>query len=174
MAVTNVVSGSLSLALTLRRVASGDESGTVLSQISETRNFGATASLPETIEADGYLYGTVVAAAGDWLLAHASDPFQGMGDATYSGGFAPAGKKVKAICIVNNDTANSVTLTPKTGNPFLLLGAAGDLITIQPGGVFLLTIPEGSAALTTTTNDGITVAVEGGTPSLEVLIAYGD
>lgn len=44
----------------------------------------------------GFLAGSIIAAAGDLLLAHDTDPFGSMGSAAYSAGFSPASAKIKA------------------------------------------------------------------------------
>ena len=47
------------------------------------------------------------------------------------------------------------------------------LITLAPGDVFLYYKKAGTAALTTTSNDGLTVAVSAGNPTCKVLAGYG-
>lgn len=174
MANTYVPSGQIQISPSFMNTVTGDETGALRPDISAyTLAFGATASLPATAQISGYLSGNPICAAGDWLLAHASDPFQGMGDATYSAGLVLASKKVKMLIVYNQDLTNSISLEPKTGNPLLFLAAAADKVTIQPGGILVLTIPTGTAALVALTNDGITVSVSGGTPQAEVLVVYG-
>ena len=59
------------------------------------------------------------------------------------------------------------------GNPLPIVAAAGDAFTIQPGGTYFLDIPNGTAALTTGTNDGLTISVSGGSPNATVVAVYG-
>lgn len=172
MALTTTYSGSLSLAIALRSAFGGDYSGGQEAEERLSVTFAAAGGTAPTLS--GFLMGTADAAAGDWLLAHATDPFQGMGDATYSAGFTVAGTKLKLLYIKNEDATNSVTIIRGAANGLPIFAAAGDGLTILPGGVLLLYDPAGlTAALTTTSNDKLTLSVSGGSPDLTVLCGYG-
>lgn len=173
MANTGTVAGSVGITASLAEVLAGDQSGQIKSAMSATLRFAAAASLPDIAQASGFLYGKPVCAAGDWLLAHLTDPFNAMGDAVYPGGFSPAAKKIKAIIIRNLDATNSITIARGTLLGLPIFSAADDAITIPAGGLFVLTLPAGSAAITTGVNDKLTIAVGGGTPQAEVLVVYG-
>jgi hypothetical protein len=168
MATTVTASGNLSLILNFLASFSGDTSGQRQAAVSNTKTYGSGGTA-----IDGFFKGTAVCAAGDWLLAHATDPLQGMGDAAFSDGLTVAGKKLKMLYIRNEDATNSITITRKTGNPLPIFNADADALTIQPGGTFFLDIPNGTAALTTGTNDGLTIAVSGGSPNATVVAVYG-
>lgn len=120
-------------------------------------------------------YGVGAAAAGDLLLA-ASDPLQGMGSATFKppGVTVSGALKLKLFALRNNDTTNSITLTRGAANGVPnIFTAAGDGMDIAAGGVFLWTHKEGTAVITTTSNDKLTIAVSGGTPAFEILCLFG-
>ena len=171
MSVTTTYSGSVSLALRLAAALSGDRTGSEVATASDSITFAAAGGDAPTLS--GFLSGTAAAAAGDWLLAHATDPLQGMGDAAYSEGFAVAGTKLKLLYIKNNNSTNSATIARGATNGLPLFDTAGDSITLAPGDIFLFYKKAGTAALTTGSNDKLTVSVSGGTPSLTVVAAYG-
>lgn len=126
----------------------------------------------------GWVRGTLlVEAADDWLMAHASDPFQDHGDAEYSPDFTVAGSKLKTLVVYNDPNADSpgdVTVARAASNGLPIFAAAGDAITLPPGGFLIWHNPDGTAALTTTSNDALTVTPEASTdPELEVFAIYG-
>lgn len=171
MAVTTTYSGSLSIALRLAAALSGDRTGSEVASASDSLTFAAAGGDAPTLS--GFLSGTATAAAGDWLLAHATDPLQGMGDAGYSEGFTVAGAKLKLLYVKNNDSTNSVTIARGATNGLPLFDAASDSITLAPGDIFLFFKKAGGAALTTGSNDKLTLSVSAGAPSLTVIAAYG-
>lgn len=170
MSITTTLSGTLSLTAALRSTLSGDLSGYEAAALSEALTFAAAGGDAPTIS--GFFQGTAVGAAGDWLLAHASDPLQGMGNARYNSEFTVAGTKLKLLFVKNNDSSNSVTISRGT-NGLPIFDASGDSITLAPGDFFLFYKKAGTGVLTTGSNDKLTIAVSGGTPNLAVLAAYG-
>lgn len=169
MATTYTPSGTLTITPTFQTVASVDQTGQFLSGMAAiTKTFNSTNT---TIS--GYFYGTAVCAAGNWLMAHATDPLQGMGDAAYSPGFTVASSKLKLLIVQNVDSTNTITISRGTSNGLPIFDAADDSITLTAGGVFVYFNNAGTAALTTTSNDKLTIAVGGGTPNAYVLAAYG-
>lgn len=167
MASAYAVSGSLSLAISLSALGSGDVAGALGITESDLLSIAST-------EGAGWVNGVFVAAAGDLSLAHASDPLGSMGDAAYfPPGFVVAGKRIRAIRIRNNDLTNTVTVISKasTGAPIFL--ALGDGVTLQKnGGEICLVFPDGTATITAGVNDLITVSVGGGTPNCEITVIY--
>lgn len=174
MSVTNTPAGSASIVLALSNLLSGDASGQELCpSISLGYSFAATEALP-IMGCAGWLYGRPVCQAGNWSIASATNPFGAMGNMLYSRNLAPGGKVVKLFYVRNLDPTNSVTLTRAATNGCPLFNAASAGIVIPAGGMFLFIDPTGTTipALTTGTNDAITIAVSAGTPQVEVLIAY--
>ncbi len=175
-ATTYTYSGQLTLTASLQVLFGGDTSGTYTGAIAqEVIAFDVDGGTVPTLS--GFVHGaTVTAAAGNWLIAD-PDPFQGQGDATFSPGFTMGTThKVKLFIIVNNDATNAITIiNGGSAGTTLFDGTASHGTTVEPGGIHLTYDPTGarSGALTTTTNDKLTVSVGGGTPSLEVLIGYG-
>ncbi len=171
MADTITYSGNASIVASLNAAISGDKTGAQAAALSKVLTFAASGGTAPTLS--GFFKGTITAAAGDLLLAHASDPLQGMGDATYSQGFTVAGTKLKFLYIENTDTTNSITISRGTTNGLPIFNAADDAITLAPGDFFLYYKAAGTAALTTGTNDKLTIAVSGGSPTATVIAAYG-
>jgi hypothetical protein len=169
VAVTYTLSGTLSLGAALASVFSGDNSGQRNATVEFSDTFAASGG---DVAMTGYFKGTATCAAGDWLLAHASDPLQSMGTATYSDGFDPASDKLYLLVVLNTDATNTITISRGTTNGLPIFGAADDAITIAAGGMFVWYSPAGTAALTTGTNDKLTIAVGGGSPTATVLAAY--
>jgi hypothetical protein len=121
----------------------------------------------------GFLAGQFTAAAGDLLLAHATDPLGAMGSETYSAGFSPASSKLKILAIQNTDATNTVTVARAAANGLPIFAAAGDGTTLDAGGCFFWFNKAGTAALTTGTNDALTISVGGGTPICNLVAIYG-
>lgn len=172
MSTAYAVTGNSVLSQSAQGVASGDSTGGP--QLSETTNisFAATGGTAPTM--DGWLNGNLVAAAGDILLAHATDPLGAMGDSTYSPpGYAVAGKKIKEIRFKNNDSTQSVTIISKASVGAPIFAALGDGIVLLPGASYYMNWPAGTAAMTTGANDALTLAVTGGTPDVEITVRYG-
>jgi hypothetical protein len=165
--------GNLGLTLLAQYLASVDGAGGEAINLRKSLTFAAAGGDAPTLS--GWVYASeITAAAGDWLIAHASDPFQGMGDAAYSPGFAPAGAKVKLLYILaDGDNTETITIARGATNGFPLFDAANDSVTLAAGDFLLRYWQAGSAALTTTSNDKLTVSVSGAGPLLSVLILYG-
>jgi hypothetical protein len=169
MSITRTYAGSVNLGIALSVSKSGDVTGKDSAALTAALAFAA--AVAPTIS--GFLSGVFVAAAGDLLLAHATDPLQAMGDAAYSDGFTVAGSKLKFLFIRNNDGTNSVTISRGATNGLPVFDAAGDSVTLGPGDWFLFFKKAGTAALVTGTNDKLTIAVSGGTPSCDIVAVYG-
>ena len=124
----------------------------------------------------GWLYGSLtIAAGGDLLLAHATDPLQGFGDALYSDGLTVAGKKLKLLYVRNTHASANFTLKRATANGLPVFDDADSGVTLSPGGIFLWTDPGGDAigALTTGSNDALSLALPGTASSAVLLAVYG-
>lgn len=165
-------SGDLSISMNVTVTASGDPIiGNMRLQELFSAVLAASGGTAPTVS--GFLAGTFTAAAGDLLLAHATDPLGSMGSETYSAGFNPASSKLKVLAIRNNDATNTVTIARAAANGLPIFSAANDAISIDAGGFFFLHLKAGTAALTTGSNDALTVSVGGGTPSCDIVAIYG-
>lgn len=171
MATTYTYGGSAEITVSGQASASADLTGTISASLTAALEFAAAGGTAPTVS--GFLRGDGIAAAGDLLLAHATDPLQGMGDSGYSPGFTVAGSKLKLLMITNTDSTNSITITRKTAAGLPIFDADGDAITLAPGDVFFFYKQAGTAALTTTTNDGLTISVSGGAPTFSLIALYG-
>ena len=171
MASTIAYSGSLSITALLTAALSGEKTGSETARIAKSITFAATGGTAPTLS--GWFIGTGTAAAGNILLAHATDPLQGMGAETYSQGFTVAGTKLKILILENLDTTNSITFTRGAANGLPIFDAASDAITLAPGDVFVYFKKAGTAALTTGSNDKLTVSVSAGSPTFRILVGYG-
>lgn len=173
MALTTAYSGSLQKVISFTNSFSGDRDGTEAAAYRIQTTFAAAGGTAPTIS--GFLKGNIVAAAGDILLAHATDPFQAMGDAVYSTGFTVASSKLKYIYIEHTDTSgsNTITIARKTSTGLPIFDTAGDSVTLSPGDYFERLMKAGTAALTTGSNDGLTISISGGTPGALIICAYG-
>lgn len=173
MALGISYSGNLNLEMLLGVAFSTDAGGSKTARRVIEIAFAAAGGDAPTIS--GWVNGTVsLSAATDLLLAHATDPFQGIGDSGYSDGFTPAGAKIKAV-IIRASTANTgtVKIERSTLNGAPLFDTANDSVTLQAGGLFVLTFPTGTAALTTGTNDALTLTPSTGTQAADITIIYG-
>jgi hypothetical protein len=169
---TVTMGGSLRIEAQLVAALSGDKQGGEVGRDALLVSFAAAGGSAPTLS--GFLSGTAtVAAAGDLLLAHASDPLQGFGDAAYSEGFSPAGARIKLLLVRNTDPTNSLTVARKSTAGLALFDAAGDSITLAPGDELVLYKPAGGAPLATGSNDGLTLTPSAGTPTAQILVAYG-
>lgn len=174
MATTLTMGGALTFSVAFTETASADQSGQRSNpSFTQSMLFAATASLPTTAQISGWLYGTPTCAAGNWLIADATDPFQSMGDSTYNTGLTVAGKKIKFFGVKNLDGTNTVTIARGATFGAPIFDAASYSITLPAYGVFIALYPAGTATIATTVNDKITIAVGGGSPQVEVLIGYG-
>ena len=171
MAVTTTYSGTVQLAINFNCAFSGDRDGSEAAAYRLLTTFAASGGTAPTIS--GFLKGTITAAAGDILLAHATDPLQSMGDAGYSEGFTVASTKLKFLYIENLDTTNTITISRGTTNGLPIFNAADDAITLAAGDFFCYYKKAGTAALTTGSNDKLTIAVGGGSPTATIIAAYG-
>jgi hypothetical protein len=167
MAPTFTYSGNLNIAATLRSALAGDYSGGETAVLSFLKTFDS-ANVPIV----GFLKGSPVCGAGDWEMVHATDPFGAMGDAEYSRGLTPGGKKLVLLAISNLDGTRTITVARASAQGLPIFSAADDAIPIGPLGCYLWCDPAGTAALTNDTNDHLTIAVSGGTPIAEVLAVY--
>jgi hypothetical protein len=171
MATTRAYSGKLTTSARFSALLSGDRTGSEVAEQSNNITFDPAGGDAPTIS--GFLSGEATCAAGDWLLAHATDPLQGMGASVYSGDFTVAGTKLKYLEIRNEDATNSITISRKTTNGLPIFNAADDAITLAPGDILIIHKKAGTAALSTGSNDALTVAVSGGSPVAQIIAAYG-
>lgn len=171
MATTNAYSGNSAVTLTAQAAFSGDTSGNRRASLSVTRTYAASGGTAPTVS--GFLRGLVTVAAGDILLAHASDPFGAMGDSTWYDGFAPASSKLKALLLKNCHASIGITVSRGAANGLPFLAAASDAFYLQPNGLFFMEWPDGLAALTTGSNDKITLAPDSGNPTMELMAVFG-
>ena len=171
MATTYAYSGSSAISLQANVAFSGDYSGNQRAERAVTRTYAAAGGTAPTIS--GFLNGQLTVAAGDILLAHATDPFQGMGDAAWAEGFTVAGSKLKALYLRNCDTTRSIVVARGAANGLPIFDAAGDSITLQPLGTYFMEWPSGLAALTTGSNDKLTLTPSAGNPLMDLMAVYG-
>lgn len=164
--------GSLGLFLNATATADGDPVSGV-HKLAQSLEAALAASGGTAPTISGFLAGEIVAAAGDLLLAHDTDPFQGMGSSTYSAGFSPASSKIKALFIKNTDATNTITIARAASNGLPVFDTAGDSITLAAGDCFFYFKKAGTAALTTGSNDALTISVGGGAPTADVVVIYG-
>lgn len=175
MATTFTFSGSLNIASISGEVDfGGDKSGQQTVTDKLTVAFTASGSgTPPTIT--GFFSGNAaVTGSADIQLAHLNDPLQTFGDASYSDGFTVAGSKLKCLALRNKDTANSVTVTRKTGAGLPILSVDGNAFPLAVAGFYLWYSQNGTAALTNASNDTLTLAPSAGTPNVQVTALYGD
>ena len=171
MAVTTAFSGSANISLEAIATFTVDRTGAQRSAINKAITFAASGGTAPTIS--GWVYGTLTCAAGDLLMAHATDPFGTMGNADYAPGFTVASSKLKLFYFENTDSTNTITVARGATAGLPIFDAANDSITLDAGGLFLWFLKAGSAALTTTSNDKLTIAVGGGSPTAICLALYG-
>lgn len=172
MATTTSYSGETLLQHEYRVNFSADSEGSRVARVTDRLTWAATGGTGPTLS--GWLKGTFTPAAGDILLAHATDPLQGMGDSVYSDGFTVAGSKVKGIWLRNNDATQSFTVARGALNGADIFDAAGDSITLAPGNQLWLFFKAGKSALTTGSNDKLTISVTGAhTTASDILVIYG-
>lgn len=174
MAVTTAYSGSHVVQIRFTATLSGDKSGleTVKDDLSIT--WAAAGGTAPTLT--GALYGPIsVTGAQDILLAHATDPLQGTGDATYTEGGTPSAgvSKLKFLRVRNTHATATLAVARKAANGLPIFSAASDAIVIEPGGYWDWYAPAGSAALTTGSNDGLTLTPSAGTVTGFLMAAYG-
>lgn len=173
MATTATYSGSLNINAQANAALSVDQLGSSYVQDLISITFAASGGTAPTIS--GFFRGVAVCAAGDWLLAHATDPLQSMGDATYSTGFTVASSKLKLLLVQNLDSTNTITIIQGAINGLTIFDAASHGVKIGPGGIWLFYDKAGSlsGALTTGSNDKLTISVSAGSPNAQVSCYYG-
>ena len=173
MATTVTYSGRTLLEISLRAAYSGERSGGEEAEDKVSVTFAAAGGTAPTLS--GFVEGVITATTTptNILVAHASDPFQGLGSAEYSRGFAPASAKLKLIYFRNTDDTDSVTIARAAANGLPIFDAAGDAITLAPGEVFLLYRKAGTAALTTGSNDALALTASANTPEVFCILGYG-
>lgn len=176
MADTYTLSGLYSLSGYFRSVISGDNTGAAERAFSRSVVFAASGGTEPTIA--GYFCGTgSITGAVDMLLAHATDPMSTAGSGAYvPTTYAPSGVgKIKLLRIHNTTASGGGSLTvargAAAGAP--IFDAASDAVTLPPGGEMVLYFETGTAVLTTTTNDKVTVTPSSGTVTFSIECAYG-
>jgi hypothetical protein len=173
MATTRVLSGSILWEPKFRLAFGGDfGGGQETPTLRHLENWSHDGGAAPTLS--GWLYGTLAVSVGTLLLAHATDPFAGMGDAQYSEGLAVAGKRLKLLYL-RADPANaaSVTIERASSNGLEIFTAAGSGIILAPGGRLIWEDPLGIGPLSTGTNDALTLTPDSGTPAVTLLAVYG-
>ena len=173
MAETYTYGAQTSLSTVCSVALAGDRLGSVAATFLKDITWDVAGGTPPTVT--GFMNGTGTAAATDALLAHATDPLGTMGDAAYSEGFTVAGSKLKLLIIENLDATNTLTISRGAANGLAIFGAASAAMPIPHGGVFVWYDPTGAVtgALTTGSNDKLTFAVSGGSPTYQLLAVYG-
>jgi hypothetical protein len=170
MSTTATLTARISLAMSAVATLSGDKTG--------TENFEELITLiagrGDCPALSGALSGDFsIAAATDFLLADPSDPFAGGGNATYTDGFDPAGDKLFALLIVNNDADESLKIERGAANGLPVFDAAGEGLNIGPDGAFFHWYdPAGTAALTSGTNDKLTLTPSANTVTGRLVAFY--
>lgn len=173
MAIVTSYSGSLTLALQLLCAYSGERTGSEQADDRVSVQFDPAGGDAPTLS--GFLEGVaaVTNTPTDLLLAHATDPLQGLGSARYSEGFSVASSKIKVIHFRNEDATNSVIIARAAANGLPLFEDDEDALRLGPGDFLTLTRKAGLAALTTGGNDALTVVTSAGTASLRLIVGYG-
>lgn len=164
-------SGNLGISIGSQALADAGYSGSISLIESLAVIFSAAGGTAPTLS--GFVKGSIVVASGDILMAHASDPFQSMGSAEWSPGFIPASSKLKLLYIKNTHASLSITIARAASNGLPVFDAASDALTLGPGDVFLWTKQAGTAALTTGSNDALTLTPSSGSPTATVVALYG-
>lgn len=172
MATTYSYSGSLIMTLLGLVTFSGDTTGAQQTKTSVNVTFDPSTGDSPTIS--GYLAGSLsFSGSVDMLLADSTDPMQGAGNAAYSPGFTVASSKLKAIYIKNTSASASITVARGAAAGLPIFDAASDAITIPPSGIIYLQFNAGTAALSTTTNDKLTITSSSGTATGDLVVFYG-
>jgi len=172
MAKTYSCSAKVDLKTIAYSSVGGDGGGTEVAVRDSTLEF--TESAAPKIK--GFFNGiATVSGSGDILLAHATDPLQGFGDAGYvPPTFDVASKKITMLRFENLDASASITITRKASVGLPIFDTAGDSVTLAPGDIRIFYFKAGTAALTTGSNDALTLSRSGGSPQLAVTVYYGD
>lgn len=172
MSVTRTTSGTLSLKTLLGTLVTGDWGGGEALNSAITITLAATGGAAPTVT--GWMKGTLsLSGAVTLLLAHATDPLQGAGDATYSPGLTVASSKLKGLIIkVDSSSGGNLTIE-RPANPLPIFNALGDALTLDPGGMFVFFLEDGTAALTTGSNDALLITPSAGTVTGTIIALYG-
>ena len=172
MATTNTLAGRLNFTAEGLVTFTTDHTGQRRATETATITFAATGGTAPTMS--GFLGGDLsITGAQDILLAHATDPLQSTGDAAYSDGFTVASTKIKLFYMKNTHASASLTVARGAANGLIIFDAASDSITLGPGGFKMLYHPTGYAALTTGSNDKLTLTPSTGTVTADILVIYG-
>lgn len=178
MAATYATTGSLDLQAYFQATGSVDVTGALKKAISLAITFTESGGTEPDLA--GFLSGTgSISGAVDMLLANATDPMQGAGDAIYfPPAYAPSGTgKIKFVYFKNTTAAGGGKLKIERGalNGLPIFDAAGEGLEIPAQGALMLCLYDGSVggAITTTSNDKLTVTPSTGTVTFEMVVAYG-
>lgn len=165
MATTVTYDGSLSIEDQFRALFTVEFEGSEVAKV-------ASRSTLTTIA--GFFKGAFTVAAGDFLLAHASDPLQGMGDAAYTLNFTVASKKLAYLYLKNTHASISWSFARGAANGLTLFDAASDAITLKAGAEFRMAdFTNGiTSALTTGSNDKLTITPASGSPTGTIVAVY--
>ena len=173
MATTYSFSGSLTLTILAQVVFSGETVGIQQGKYSRSITMDPTGGDAPTVS--GFLSGGIDISTTpvDMLLAAATDPLQGAGSAEYSPGFTVAGSKIKYFYLRNSHATGSITISRGAANGLPIFDAASDAITVLAGSMVLLEFKAGTAALTTTSNDKLTIVGSAAHITADILVVYG-
>jgi hypothetical protein len=175
MAASYSYSGSFNLKIEGRAAGSGDVGGSLTIPSGASFSFTFDPAGGDAPTMSGWLYGTLTVANGDILIAHATDPFQGMGDALYAAGFLPSGAaKLKILHIRNTGASGVFNVARAAANGAPVFKAASDgSADLDPGDHWQFYKKAGTATITSGSNDALTFAVVSGSPTAEFLAIYG-
>ncbi len=171
MATTVTYTGRIASQPSVTATLSGDKAGQEVFELPLSYTFGRD-DAPAVVGAlEGYLS---VTGAQDILLAHATDPLGATGSASYSEGFAPAGKELMYLRIANQHASASLLVERSAANGLPIFDAAGEGMSIGPGGYREWYEPAGFGALTTGSTDALTLSPSSGTVEAHILAFYKD
>ncbi len=170
MAVTKVLSGALNLTVELKAALGGDFAGTEIARVVKLLTFTDSGGTEPDLATFLVVESLDVTGATSYLLAAAAAPF-----GSYMRGLAPAAgvDKVKAFYVENLHASASIALIRKTAGGLTLFDTATAGLTIPAGAFVLMSPHNGGAALTTTSNDGITITPSAGTVPVKIIVGYG-
>lgn len=168
MAQTSTVSASLNVTVKVAALITGDliaalpQSRELL--VSQEYNDGGTGG---ALKSQGVLAGSIsITGATDYLLGAATAPF-----GSYNAGFTANGKLVKHI-IIKNTGAVELRLKKKATGGFGIFSGSTDYMPI-PAGQTVVIPTHGTTAITTGTDDGITITPASGTGTADIVVLYG-
>lgn len=169
MATTVTMSGSLTVSGSLNATLSGDKTGGEVDKLYEANTYAAAGGSAPTV--DGWTSGSIsIAIATDYLVAAATAAF-----GSHSEGLVPSTKKIKALYIKNTSAAGAGNLAVARGAAagLTVFDAAGDSITLPPGGSILIQFETGTAAITTGASDKLSLSPSAGTVTADIKIWWG-